>query len=156
MILANLQAIENKQVVVIAIKSVEEKRGAFLGFSVRKLLKTSIEKMSTLCFAIIFVKTGTLSYACHYVAEKKGGCKFVRCQVSVQLSIAYNRQSTIENQPLPKTGTATERTERASSLNRKRMTCATSSVETHCEKSALGMSRRFAGVSMVPGRMQCA
>jgi hypothetical protein len=57
---------------------------------------------------------------------------------------------------VPNIGTATERTALASSLNKKRMTRATLSVATHWEKSALGMARRFASVSMVPGRMQCA
>jgi len=46
MIRENLQTIENNPVVVIELKSCQKKRGSILGFSVHKLLKTSIEKMS--------------------------------------------------------------------------------------------------------------
>ena len=60
MIRANLQTTENKLVAVIALKSCKKRGGAFLGFSVRKLLKTSIEKMSAFCFAKMLMKTNEI------------------------------------------------------------------------------------------------
>jgi hypothetical protein len=60
MIRANFQTIENKQVVAIALKGGQKKRGSYFGFSVHKLLKTSIEKMSAFCFAKMLMKTNEI------------------------------------------------------------------------------------------------
>jgi hypothetical protein len=62
MVRANTQANENKQVVVIALKSGEKKGGLILGFSAHKLLKTSIEKMSVFGSKQKFMKTKLLKF----------------------------------------------------------------------------------------------
>jgi hypothetical protein len=60
MIRANLQAIENKLVGVIALRSGQKKRGSIFGLSVHKLLKTSAEKMSVFASEQKFMKTKLL------------------------------------------------------------------------------------------------
>jgi hypothetical protein len=56
----NHQVVENKQVVSIELKSGQKKRGSILGFSVHKLLKTSIEKMSVFSSEQKFMKKSNL------------------------------------------------------------------------------------------------
>ena len=57
MIHVNDQVIEIKPVAVTEIKCCPKKRGSIFGFSVYKLLKTSIEKMSVFGSEQKFMKT---------------------------------------------------------------------------------------------------
>jgi hypothetical protein len=54
---SNLQAIENKPVVVIELESCQKKRGSISGFRVHNLLKINVEKMSVFASEQKFMKT---------------------------------------------------------------------------------------------------
>ena len=82
-----------------------KKGGSNFGFSVHKLLRKSIEKMSAFRLAIILMKTGILSYACHYIDEKKEVIERVCPAARINRQVL---EATIKGAKLRETGSAVQ------------------------------------------------